>query len=212
MYYYQYIKKISRTISYIQTINSETEAMVDSTAQLKREFADYTVETERLQKVEDQKRMELESKLKSLKDTIHAASETHKIAADGADQLCKKVQSLFFKLQCDQIDTANKSQPANINQRGKAVTVSKPDNKIALLVGQGSISEANVLEYLGIIEQRAVDIISEFIRDHHKDGNPTSPTPGPSTPVHHNLYNAGPLFDIKEFNEDEFFDGNIYYI
>lgn len=32
---------------------------------------------------------------------------------------------------------------------------SRPDNKIAVLTGQG-VSESNVLEYLGCIEQRAV--------------------------------------------------------
>ena len=49
---------------------------------------------------------------------------------------------MFFKLQCDQIDSQAKQSSS---QKGKAVTVSKPDNKVQLLTGQG-ISEANALE------------------------------------------------------------------
>ena len=107
---------------------------------------------------------------------------------------------MFFKLQCDQIDNQKMQQQ---NQKGKAVTVSKPDSKIQLLTGQ-QIGEANVLEYMGIIEQRAVDVISMYIRDHHKEGQANSPTPGPSTPMHPAL--MAPLFDARDFNEEEWVD------
>ncbi len=54
------------------------------------------------------------------------------------------------------------------------------------------MSDSNVLEYLGCIEQRAVDIITDYLRVLQKNKDPTlnvlkltdiprSPTPGPAT-------------------------------
>lgn len=39
----------------------------------------------------------------------------------------------------------------------------RTDNKIALLTNQG-INDGNILEYLGVIEQKAVEIITSYIR------------------------------------------------
>ena len=176
--------------------------MIESIAKLETEVVAYKHEQERTHAREDQHRVELEYKLQAAKDAVQVATDSHKSMLDGVDQITKKVQSIFFKLQCDQMDS---SKPQEKPLKGKTVTVSKPDNKIALLTGQGSISEGNVLAYLAIIEQRAVDIVSEYIRDHHKDGLPTSPTPGPMSPMLTNL-GIGPLFDIREVNEEDLFD------
>lgn len=162
----------------------------------------YKQEQERMHAMEDQHRAELDYRLQAAKDAVQAALESHKSTVDGVDQITKKVQSIFFKLQCDQMDNA---KPIEKPLKGKAVTVSKPESKIALLTGQGSISEANVMSYLAIIEQRTIEIISEYIRDHHKEGLPTSPTPGPITPMIPRSFSV-PMVDVREINEEDMFD------
>ena len=48
-------------------------------------------------------------------------------------------QSIFFKLQCDQMESKGAQQGGGGK---KGVTVSRPESKVALLIGQG-ISESH---------------------------------------------------------------------
>lgn len=136
-----------------------------------------------------------DEQLNVVSDVLHVEKEKYKSNLEGIDSISKKVQSLFFKLQCDLVDT--KGAAANRGQKG--VTVSRPDSKFSLLIGQGGgVSESNVLDYMAIIEQRAVDIISEYLRGHVK--GPRSPTPGPATPMHWPLES---LLDLSLLNDEE---------
>ena len=74
------------------------------------------------------------------------------------------------------------------------------------------------MDYLGCIEQRAVDIISEYLRvvsanNANNTSNkmnilPRSPTPGPSSPMNwrggRGAGSGGPFVDLTELSDDEF--------
>lgn len=71
------------------------------------------------------------------------------------------------------------------NSKGKNSNnnAGRVDNKITILTGQ-QVSESNVLDYMAAIEQRAVDIISEYLLTNQTDvGGNKYPTPGPTTPM-----------------------------
>ena len=115
-------------------------------------------------------------------------------------QIAKKVQSLFFKLQCDQMDSAK--GPA-VNGKGAkgGNSMSRNEGKMAILTGQG-VTESNVLDYMGAVEQRAVDIIGEYIKTHGPHGGPRSPTPGPASPMQ---WPATTNIELPDFDDDELF-------
>eukprot|EP00981_Chlorochromonas_danica_P013395 scaffold6314_cov273-Ochromonas_danica.AAC.8 len=55
-----------------------------------------------------------------------------------------------------------KGSQVNKSSQRWSTSGARPDSKIALLTSQG-VTESNVLDYLGCIEQRAVDIITEYL-------------------------------------------------
>jgi hypothetical protein len=80
--------------------------------------------------------------------------------------------------------------------------MSRNESKIAILTGQG-VTESNVLDYMGAVEQRAVDIIAEYIKTHGNEGL-RSPTPGPSSPMQ---WPSATRVDLPEFEDnDELFN------
>ena len=92
-------------------------------------------------------------------DLTRELVDQNAIQQESISQISKKVSSVFFKLQCDQMD----AKGSQVSKSQRWSSGARPDNKIALLTGQG-VTESNVLDYLGCIEQRAVDIISEYLR------------------------------------------------
>ena len=191
--------------SYIQSMNTDTETITESTQALEVEINRYKQEQAKALEAEDKVRSELEKRLAEKEEQLAYATEQNKQYTEGVDQIIKKIQSMFYKLQCDQIDNGKNNTQ---QQKSKGVTVSKPDNKIALLMGQKGPTEANVLDYMGVIEQRAIDIITMYIRDHRQIDSPHSPTPGPVTPMH-NVLQSMPLFDVTNFNEDDWADDDL---
>ena len=70
------------------------------------------------------------------------------------EKIAKKVQTLFYKIQCDQLlESGNKS--------GKGQAISS-ESRLAVLSGQG-VSESNILHFMGLIEERAVHIIGDYV-------------------------------------------------
>jgi hypothetical protein len=67
------------------------------------------IQQARLGEVEENLRADLDQRYKAQKDQIDSIKEEHKVALENADQITKKIQSMFFKLQCDQIDSAKGS-------------------------------------------------------------------------------------------------------
>lgn len=141
----------------------------------------------------------LEARLQSTLEATRACEEENKKNHESVHQIAKKVQSLFFKLQCDQMDSA-KGSASVVKGSKSGNTMSRNESKMAILTGQG-VTESNVLDYMGAVEQRAVDIIAEYIKMGQFNG-PRSPTPGPSSPMQ---WPATTAVDLPEFDDDELF-------
>lgn len=194
--------------NFIQAVNSEIDMVLESTVHVEHEIAEYKQQ----QEIQNEQRMsvvtELETKHKQLLELIALTESDTKVSQECVAQISKKVSSLFFKLQCDQMDTQKANQnvgsvgAVNVasNKVGKSsMTIgARNQTNISLLVSQG-ISESNVLEYMGCIEQRGVDIIAEYIQ--HAPNKPDiRSTAGPSVPAH---WNTEPMLDLNEVNEDD---------
>ena len=192
--------------NFVQTVNAEIDGMKESEVQIEDEISAFKANAaeneEQRRKVLD----DLQSRLQNATETSEAMVEENAASSEAMQQLQKKIQSVFFKIQCDQMDAKSsaKDQPTT-----KGTTVSRPDSNVALLTSQG-ISEANVLDFLGCIEQRSVDIIGEYLRMRAAEGGagtknlPTSPTPGPGSPV---VFPASePVIDFNELNDDDYLE------
>jgi hypothetical protein len=219
--------------NFIQTVNAEIDTVTE--ASLQTEIAINKFKED--QQDQDQQRRttldDLQQRLANMLESTRDVVDQNAIQQESISQINKKVSSVFFKLQCDQMDA--KGSQVKGGQRWSNSNAGRPDNKIALLTGQG-VTESNVLDYLGCIEQRAVDIISEYLRVMaSKDPNAAnantatntgtnsgpnaaaaaaantlrpglrSPTPGPSTPM--NWQRKSPMVEIADLSDDEFFQG-----
>jgi coiled-coil domain-containing protein 63/114 len=143
----------------------------------------------------------LESRYQSTLDATKACEEENKKNRESVHQIAKKVQSLFFKLQCDQMDSAKGPSSTAKGSKG-GNSMARNEGKMAILTGQG-VTESNVLDYMGAVEQRAVDIIGEHIKIHGSyGGGPRSPTPGPASPMQ---WPATTNIDLPDFDDDELF-------
>lgn len=202
--------------NFIQTMNSDIDAVTEATAQLEADIAKFKADQldqdlQRRKKID-----ELQSKLQSTLETTKHLEEQNAMQQESVSQISKKVGTLFFKLSCDQMDTKG----SNVNGKSRFSTA-RPESKATLLTGQGC-TESNVLDYLGCIEQRAVDIISEYLhimntRDAAAGGvtgkltlgnaGPRSPTPGPSTPMvwhgRETMVELGNISDDDLLNDNE---------
>lgn len=203
--------------NFIQTMNTEIDAVVEATIQTEQEIAQYRAE----QLDQDQQRRttidELQHRLAATLEVTRSLDSQNTLHQESVSQIGKKVYTLFFKLQCDQMDTKGSSVGGGKNQKWGAG--GRPESKVALLTSQ-TLSESNVVDYLGCIEQRAVDIISEYLRVTNSAAPgtagpgklqlPRSPTPGPPSPMNWRgagtgaRGGGGPFVDLAELSDDEF--------
>jgi hypothetical protein len=191
--------------NFIQTVNSDIDMVLESTARVEADIKAYKEQ----QEIQNEQRMnivrDLEAKHSQLLDAIQSTEDEINVSQESIAQISKKVSSLFFKLQCDQMDiqkvTQTNASSGQGNHKSKQSTMHGARNptNIALIVSQG-VSESNVLDYMGCIEQRCVDIIAEYI-DHAPNKPDFRSTAGPSAPVH---WNASPMLDLNEVNEDDY--------
>lgn len=189
--------------NYIQTQNTEIDAVRDNTSFIKEEIKAFK-QRQREQEEERQRvRDALEQRLKVAEDSAEELRDHTKAQQESVDQIAKKVQSLFFKLQCDQMDSAKGGSNNKVGQKGggagAGASSSRAESKVAILGGQIA-TESNVLDFLGAIEQRAVDIISEYLRSQNRMEGHRSPTPGPGSPMKWPVELA---VDLPELTDDE---------
>jgi chromosome segregation ATPase len=203
--------------NFIQTVNTEIDTITESSAQTEAAISKFKED----QQDQDQQRRttidDLQQRLANMLETTRELVDQNAMQQESISQISKKVSSVFFKLQCDQMD----AKGSQVSKSQRWSSGARPDNKIALLTSQG-VTESNVLDYLGCIEQRAVDIISEYLRmmstkEAGGNNNPAannanmnrtllkSPTPGPSTPM--NWQRREPLVEIGDLSDDEFLQG-----
>lgn len=209
--YIAHEEEMFSSYNFIQTMNTEIDTVLEATTQTEEAIAKFKED----QQDQDQQRRsaidELQQRLASTLEITRDIVDHNAIQQESLTQISKKVSSVFFKLQCDQMDTKG----SQVSKAHRYSSGSRPDSKVALLTGQG-VTESNVMDYLGCIEQRAVDIITEYLHLHSvkdtalgsriqaiKGGGAKSPTPGPPTPM--NLsHRREPLVDIADISDDEF--------
>ena len=141
--------------NFIQTLNQETDLTLEQHARLEEEILAYAndqkaQESNRLATVENYNKQVEEAKEERRKMTILAMDEQKTV-----EKIAKKVQTLFYKIQCDQLLESGA-------KGGKGGAVSS-ESRMAVLSGQG-VSESNILHFMGLIEERAVQVIGEYVR------------------------------------------------
>ena len=72
-------------------------------------------------------------------------------------KISNSIQGLYVKLKCRQLDTIGGDQIQQASSRGGV------DRKITMFAGE-QISEKNILHHLELIEQRAIQIITEYAK------------------------------------------------
>jgi hypothetical protein len=194
--------------NFIQTIHAEIDAVLESNAQIELDIVRYKQEQEDQNNQRKTVLDEQQDRLQAAMEVIRQAEDEYKVLQESVTQISKKVSTLFYKLQCDQMDSkaqqsGSKVKPSSMPRDGKNV----------MLLSQQGVSESNVLEFMGCIENRAVDIISDYLRLGLEDGagagaggpagqhRNRSPTPGPPSPM---KWPVEPIIDVAEFSEDEF--------
>ena len=88
---------------------------------------------------------------------MHSAQEAQRTV----EKLAKKVQSLFYKIQCDQVGGKMGGREGPKTPGG---TAKRSDSQLLLAGGGGGVNESNILKFMELIEQRAVEIIADFTK------------------------------------------------
>lgn len=175
---FRYVRSEEETFSlfnYIQTQNQETDWTLERHARLKEEIKTYEEQLSEEESERAEAMADLQGKWRNAKEAhdecFHAAQDAQRML----DRIAKKIQSLFFKIQCDQIlasGTRESGKGSKLN--GQKPFVGRSDNRLALLCGQG-VTESNILAYAELIEQRALEIMSDYTkRTRYRDQGQTN--------------------------------------
>lgn len=192
--------------NFIQNVNSEIDTVLESTATIEQSIGDFKSEQVILNEQRRNVVKDLEDKLAHYNELIKGSETEIKVCMESISQIAKKVSSLFFKLQCEQMDNV-KTQPGGGASSNASTTSGGPNKKsltsrsqsnMATLSGQ-TVSESNVLEYMGCIENRAVDIIAEYTL-HEPGKHNIRASAGPGSPVR---WSVDPLVDFNESVEEK---------
>ena len=148
---------------------------------------------------EEQGRVEtLERERKKVEDSKEERERMTILAVDEqktVEKIAKKVQTLFYKIQCD-----HALEQHGVGNKGGT----EREARLASIASQG-VSESNILAFMGIIEERAVQIIGEYARTlvASKDGR--RPSVIMNTKAFTALNKSGQPNSL-EFSDDEFED------
>lgn len=177
----QYLKHEDAMFSlynYTQAMNTESDAIDEQCLKIESDIEKYQQTVAEQNQLKFTKMHEMETKLVQNQQMMEDLSHQISIQRDSVEQLSKKIQSMFYKLQCDQLLLESKNQKQKVKNR----LLFQLENKIVSLTRQ-TASETNVLEFSAAIEQRAVDIINDYELSTRKNDR-RSPSIGPSSPAH----------------------------
>lgn len=194
--------------NYIRNQTLEIEIAVDTSNRIRDEIQRYEINQQNQEDIHNAMLDNLLARLQHTQDKTAILETKNKIDVESVQQIAKKVQSLFFKLQCDQVESGKNNSTvkgkSNTSANGNSAA-SRHESKMLILTGQG-VTESNVLDYMGAVEHRAVNIIADYIK-HQGTNNvgPRSPTAGPSIPMQ---YPRDAAIDFEDFDDEEFFGNN----
>ncbi|KAJ1462622.1 hypothetical protein M885DRAFT_431029 [Pelagophyceae sp. CCMP2097] len=205
----RYVASEEETFSlfnYIQALNQETDWTLERHARLAEDIAAYEEklseeEARRLKAMAD-----LQDKWRSAKEATDECSHAALEAQRTLERIAKKVQSLFFKIQCDQVSVPATSKDgkfaAKVNKGGR-------DSRLALLSSGQGVTESNIVQHAELVEHRALEIMAEYTRKTHAaEQRRVTPVLEPSTSLDITAHLADrvkppDLEDDLEDDEDE---------
>ena len=182
---HKYVKSEEETFSlfnYVQAQNQETDWTLERHTRLEEEIKSYEekLSDEEAQRAEAM--ADLQGKWRNAKEATDECSHAAQEAQRTLERIAKKVQSLFFKIQCDQLTTGARETKGTKGAAQKA-NIGRPDSRLALLSGQG-VTESNILAYAELIEQRALEIMSDYTRRmNHQEQRHMTPVLDPSRSI-----------------------------
>lgn len=89
--------------NYTQTINNEIDSVEESCVGVEADIEAYKLSVKDQSEARLRKQQELEEKLKATTEVSRRIQAQNQQQRECVDQLSKKVQSMFYKLQCDQL-------------------------------------------------------------------------------------------------------------
>uniref|UniRef100_A0A7S1XQU7 ODAD1 central coiled coil region domain-containing protein n=1 Tax=Phaeomonas parva TaxID=124430 RepID=A0A7S1XQU7_9STRA len=183
-----FIKNEEETFSlfnYIQQVNQDIEKELEVRAKTEQQIKKYQDD----QGEEEQQRAEVIKDLQDQRErALESVEEYEDICMDAqrmVAKISKLVSNLFFKIQADQMQGGRKSDAGGGGAGGgKPKSLGRTESRMTMLTGQG-VTESNILQYMGIIEQRAVEIISEYTKKmmQKEVARAITPLSGPSQPA-----------------------------
>lgn len=169
----KYVKSEEETFSlfnYIQAQNQETDWTLERHTRLEEEIKAYEEKLSNEEAQRAEAMADLQGKWRGAKEATDECSHAAQEAQRMLERIAKKIQSLFFKIQCDQIFNSP-NETKDIKLGAQRVNISRPVGRLALLSGQAGVTESNILAYAELIEQRALEIMSDYtcrVNDHEQ--------------------------------------------
>lgn len=143
--------------NYIQTINQECDDLIEERKSVEEEIKSYKEKADRKEidrkSIVDSNNRQLVN-VRDEKEKVYEAVKERKMTIL---KISNSIQGLYVKLKCRQLDTIGGDQIQQATSRGGV------DRKITMFAGE-QISEKNILHHLELIEQRAIQIITEYAK------------------------------------------------
>lgn len=149
--------------NYIQAQNQETDWTLERHARLEEEIKAYEEQVSNEETQRSEAMAALQGKWRNAKEATDECSHAALEAQRTLDRIAKRIHSLFFKIQCEQMMSAVGDSAKTKGSRKSSVAGRLPDNRLALLSGQG-VTESNILAYAELIEQRALEIMADYTK------------------------------------------------
>jgi len=158
----KYIKSEEETFSlfnYIQTQNQEADWALERHTRLEKEIRVYEekLSNEEVQRAEAMAR--LQGKWRNATEATNECSFAAQEAQRMIERIAGHVQSFFFKIQCDQ----SLNDAAKENRIARKAKTRRPRKVHSVLPASG-VTQSNILTYAELIEQRALEILSDYTR------------------------------------------------
>jgi len=166
--------------SYIQSMNQEADELEEKIAKDKEAMLKFKESEGQLQLEKKQGVDNLKEKVDRLQKRCDAYQKQFEESKTDIELISKTVQSIFFKISCDQMSGIRDSAKGGSGKPNAKGGASDGVSSDMMLSGQ-DITDSNIMQYLGIIEQRAVEVCQEYSRQ--CKGLDLASSTGPQTPM-----------------------------
>lgn len=135
--------------NYVNELNQEVEKLEEQMGDIRGEIERYKSQGDTHEAQRKQALHELEEKLARTEARAEGYEKKHAAATEAMGMLREGIQNIFDKLGCD--SSANRA-----------------------LLGEGGVTDGNMMQYLGVIEQRINEILSSYAATQGLDASGTN--------------------------------------